>query len=353
MTDLPPSALPDNPAVAEGDGRSFTPQPPEHRSGPSTSRPGWSVRLAPWALPLALVLVVAVFSILRPSTFFTSGNFKTIAVTQAVLAILALAAMVPLIAGAFDVSVGANLGLGGVLATGLASKSHLSGGLAITLALLVCTLVGLGNGLLVAKAGINPFIATLGTSTIIAGVVVWYTSGTVIFSGIPKVLVDVGQNHLLGIALPVWVMGMVVIGVWYVTQHTPLGRYWYALGGSREAARLSGLNVDGLTVLAFVVAGLLAGLAGVVQAGELGAGNPTLGPSFLLPAFAAAFLGATAIKLGSFNVWGTFVAVYLLAAGVTGLEQVGVPSYVEPVWDGVALIVGVGLVRTLRREPDL
>lgn len=319
------------------------------REAPVRDKP-LSVRLAPWALPFILLAIVAVFSILRPESYFTDANFKTIAVTQAVLVILAIAALIPLIAGEFDVSVGANLGLGGVLGAGLAAKSGLPGGLAIVLALTVCTTIGFVNGLLVAVAGINSFIATLGMSTLLYGAVLWYTDGQVIFAGLPEPLLKIGEESLLGIALPVWIMAVVVLIVWYVTQHTPLGRYWHALGGSREAARLSGLNVRGLTILAFMSAGFLAGLAGLVQAGELGAGNPTLGPNFLLPALAAVFLGATAIKIGSFNVWGTIVAVYLLAAGVTGLVQVGVASYIEPIFNGLALILGVGLVRLLRKE---
>jgi ribose transport system permease protein len=308
---------------------------------------------APWALPMVFVLMVAFFSIARPDTYFTSGNFKTIAVTQAVLAILALAAMLPLIAGSFDVSIGANLGLGGVLCTGLSAHSHLPGGLAVVIAIAVCTSVGLINGLLVAKGGINAFIATLGTSSVITGVVVWYSSGAVIFERVPRIVTSVGQSEFLGIALPVWIMAGVGLILWYITQQTPIGRYLYALGDSIDAARLSGINVGALTILAFVGAGFLAGLAGVVQAGEISAGNPTVGPSFLLPAFAAAFLGATAIKIGSFNVLGTLLAVYLLAAGVQGLEQMGVASYVEPVFNGVALIVGVGLVRWLRKDTAL
>ncbi|MEA2494419.1 MAG: ribose transport system permease protein, partial [Thermoleophilaceae bacterium] len=244
----------------------------------------------------------------------------------------------------------ANLGLGAILATGLAAKQGLPAGAAIAAALAVCTLVGVVNGFLVAGIQINPFIATLGMSTILSGATLWYANGSIISEGVPQVLIDAGQNTFLGLPLPVWYLIVIAAVAWYVTEFTPLGRYLFAVGGSFEAARLSGLNVRGLTILTFTLSGLLAGLAGVLQGAELGSGNPTVGPSFLLPAFAAAFLGATTLKVGSFNVPGTLIAVFFLAFGVNGLELNGVAAYIEPIFNGAALIIGVSFVRLLRRE---
>jgi ribose transport system permease protein len=309
-----------------------------------------SIALARWALPALLVLTVVVFSLLKPETFMTVANFKTVAQQQSVLAILAVAALLPLIIGAFDVSVAANLGLGAILATGLASKQGLPAGAAVATAVAVCTLIGFVNGSLIAGLQINPFIATLGMSTILTGATLWYANGSIIFENIPQSLINAGQKDLLGLPLPVVYLVVVVAIAWFVTEFTPLGRYLFAVGGSFEAARLSGLNVRGLTLLTFTLSGFLAGIAGVVQAAQLGSGNPTVGPSFLLPAFAAAFLGATTLKVGTFNVPGTIIAVFFLALGVNGLELNGVPAYVEPVFNGAALIVGVAFVRLLRRE---
>lgn len=337
-----------------------TPEPVPVEPPSTTAEPGPAVRavereprgvaLARWALPGLLVLLVIIFSIISTDTFATVANFTTIGQQQSVLAILAIAALLPLIIGAFDVSVGGNLGLGAILATGLAAKQGLPAGVAVGAAVGICTFVGLANGLLVGVVKINPFIATLGMSTILTGTTLWYAKGSVIFQGIPHVLVSAGQNKALGVPLPVYYLLVVVVVAWYLTEFTPLGRYLFAVGGSFEAARLSGLNVTGLTVLTFTLSGFLAGVAGAVQAAQLGSGNPTVGPSFLLPAFAAAFLGATTIKVGSFNVPGTIVAVFFLAIGVNGLELNGVPSYIEPIFNGVALIAGVSLVRLLRRE---
>lgn len=330
------------------------PVEPDHASEADTAGSGRDYGnvspIARLALPIVLLAVVVMFSALRPETYFTVSNLRAVALTQAVLVIVALAALFPMVTGAFDVSVGANLSVGSILAAGLAAKQGWPDIAAIFAALVVCTLIGLLNGVIVVYVGINPFIATLGMSTVLSGAVLWYSQGTVIFQGVPKALVSIGRDDVLGIPLPVLLMAAIVLVAWYVTEQTPIGRYLYALGGSYEAARLSGLNVGRLTLLTFVISGGLCGIAGIIQAGILGAGNPTVGPQFLLPAFAAVFLGATAIKIGSFNVLGTVVAVFLLAAGVTGLEQVGVAVYVEPIFNGLALILGVGLVKMLHRD---
>jgi ribose transport system permease protein len=331
------SALPAAAAVAAADG--------DARVDVPTSR---LHTLSPWILLLLLVLVATVFSVLKPAEYFTTANLRTIAVTQAVLAILATATLLPLVIGNFDVSVGANLAVGGVLVAGLGGSMPALP--AVLIAILVCGAIGLVNGILVAKLNMNAFIATLGMSTILGGAVLWYTNGAVLYHNFPTAVSTLGNGAVLGVPVPVIILAVVASVAWYVLEQTPLGRYLYAIGGSREAARLSGLNVPRLTILTFVLTGLVCGLAGVVQAGTLGAGNPTVGPSFLLPAFAAVFLGATAIKIGAFNVRGTLVAVYLLAAGVTGLEMLGVPSFVEPIFSGVALIVGVALVGLVRKD---
>lgn len=309
-----------------------------------------SIRLSRYALPAILVLFVVIFSLLEPELFFTTRNLRTILTTQSVLAILAIAVCLPLIIGEFDLSVGANLGLGMILVTGLSSQQGLGLVPATIIALLACTLVGVVNGLFVARGGINAFIVTLGMSTILSGAVLWYSGGNTFSSGLPTTLIDFGRGSLASIPNPVVVLAVVAVVIWFLLQWTPTGRFLHAVGGSKQAARLAGLRVDLLTVLAFTVAGLICGVAGVLEASTLGSGNPTVGPSFLLPAFAAAFLGATAIKPGSFNVVGTVVAVFTIETGIVGLEVVGVPYFVEPVFTGVVLIAAVMLTRILYRD---
>jgi ribose transport system permease protein len=213
--------------------------------------------------------------------------------------------------------------------------------------LLVCTGVGLINGMLVAKVKINALVATLGTSTIVTGAVQWYTNGSTISEGIPKGLTTLSSRSVWVIPLPAFLLLVIALVTWYVLTYTPIGRRLYATGGSPDAAKLSGIRVDRLTIGAFTVAGLLCGIGGLLEAAQLGAGNPTVGPPLLLPAFAAAFLGATAIKVGVFNVWGTVLAVFTISVGVTGLQLVGVPFFVAPIFQGTALLVAVTIARYL------
>lgn len=308
----------------------------------------FAIRYAGLFLPFLMILFIIVFSILAPGTFASPRTAVTLLRTESVAAILAIALLFPLIVGEFDLSLGANLGLSAILVTGLPSLQGFNLAIAIPAAIITCGLVGLINGLLVAKVGINALVATLGTSVVVTGGVFWYTDGNVIFNNIPEALPLLAQNNVLGIPVPAYFLLGVGFTAWYTLQHTPLGRYFYAIGGSKDASRLSGLNVDKLTILSFVIAGVLAGVAGVLQSALLGSGNPNVGPAFLLPAFAAAFLGATAIHIGRFNVLGTIIAVFTVAIGINGLQLLGVPFFIAPIFQGLALIAAVSAARLLR-----
>jgi ribose transport system permease protein len=306
------------------------------------------VRASGLALPGLLVAFIVVFSITRTDTFFTTTNFKSLGSSQAVLGILALAAMLPLIVGEFDLSVGANLGLGVIVTTGLTANVGLPTGVAVLFALMSCSFVGVVNGLLVARFQINAFVATLATATFLGGLIDWVTGGTAIALNIPQSLLDIGSRQVVGVPITIVYLVIIAAIIFYVLNYTPVGRYLYATGGSREASRLAGINITRVTFLAFVVSGLVAGIAGVVEAGVLGSGSPTVGPEFLLPAFAACFLGATSIRPGTFNVLGTVVAVYTIATGTTGLELMGTPTYIEPIFSGVVLVLAALSTRYIR-----
>jgi ribose transport system permease protein len=318
---------------------------PAHRK----SRLG-GLSLSNYALPALLIILVVTFSLWRPTTFATVDNFKTILSANSVVALLALGAMMPLVVGEFDLSVGANLGLSLIVCTGLLSKSHANLAVAIAVAILCSTLVGLINGMLVARAGIDAFVTTLAVSALLTGGINWYTNGETFSTNIPKTLTDIGQSSVWGIPYPVIILAVAVIVAYYTMNATPLGRYLYSIGGNKDASRLSGLNVPRLTIFAFVASGFMAGVAGVLQAGQLGSGNPTVGPSYLLPAYAAVFLGATSFRRGTFNVAGTIVAVFTIAVGVNGLVAVGAPFYIEPIFTGVALLAAALAARALQKS---
>jgi len=308
------------------------------------------VAIAKFGLPAILVIEIIVFSLLSPNLFPTASTLNTILINQSVAGILAIAVLIPLVIGEFDLSVGANLGVGAILSVGLSAFYGLPAWAGILLAIAVCSAIGLVNGLLITRLGINSFVTTLGIQTTLTGCVLWFTNGNVIYENVPPELIAIGTGNFFGIPLPVLIMVIIAIVMYYVLDQTPLGRFLYALGGSKEAARLSGLNVKTLTMLAFVLAGLLAGIAGVVLSAKLGSGNPTVGASFLLPGFAAVFLGATAFRPGTFNVLGTIFAVFVIATGIYGLNLLGVPFFVEPIFTGLVLVAAVAATRYLRKE---
>lgn len=322
-------------------------------SPPGKKKTPVGITIAKYGLPVILILEIIIFGLLRPGTFLTLDTLQTIAVNQSVAGILAIGVVIPLVIGEFDLSVGANLGLGAIMVVGLTAFNGVPVFLAIILSVAVSALVGLINGLLVSKVGVNAFVTTLGVQSVLTGAVLWYTNGNVIYQGVPKGLVAIGNSTLFGIPYPVIFLIIIVLIMWYVLDQTPFGRYLYAVGGSKEAARLSGLNVGRLTILAFVLAGALAGLAGVILSAKLGSGNPTVGASFLLPGFAAAFLGATAFRPGTFNVLGTIFAVFVIATGIYGLNLLGLPFFVEYVFTGVVLVIAVAATRYLGKERSM
>jgi ribose transport system permease protein len=299
---------------------------------------------------LALVLCV-LFSIL-PSTsasFPTTANLRVGLISQAVLIICTMGALFPIICGHYDFSVGAVVGLSSIMVGSVASHGA---------PLVVAILAGLGtglavgvvNGLLVTGIGIDSVVVTLGTTTLIAGVVSWKTSGQSIVTGIPNALIDLSTP--LGGAIPgafVVALAVVIVSYWVLRQ-TPFGRYLHATGDNPTAARLVGLRPGRLAFLAFLASAVLSSAAGVVQVGVAGAANPNVGPSLTLPAIAAVFLGVAAISPGRFNVWGTFVAIIFLAILNSGLNLASTNPYVSDLANGSALIIGVSLATILGKR---
>ncbi|MCX5515737.1 ABC transporter permease [Kaistia algarum] len=302
-----------------------------------------------YAVVFALLILVAGFSVLLPNTFFTLGNFRTIVSSQAVLMILALGLTLPLTTGEFDLSVGSMLGCGAVLTAYFTGVLHLPLVMVVIATVLVGVLAGAINGLFVVRIGINAFIGTLGTSTILMGLTL-AVSGGQILNTVAEPLSEFVQYQIFGLAVPVYIGFGLAIGLWYLYEHTPTGRHLFFVGEGREAARLTGLGVDRLRFAAFIGSGAISAGAGVLTAGQLGAADPSVGPSFLLPAYAAAFLGAATIKPGRFNAWGTVVALYLLVTGVTGLELLGTSSWVQEMFNGIALLIAVTFARFVARN---
>jgi ribose transport system permease protein len=303
-----------------------------------------------FGLLVAWVAIIVFFSVLKPDVFLTEANFSTIFGSQAILAILALSLLIPLTAGDYDLSVAGVLSVSAMTVAVLNAEHGVPLGVALLAAVAAGALVGVVNGLFVVGVGVDPFIVTLGTGTVLNGLVLWL-SGSETISGVSPTLVDaVIGTKFLGVAMGFW-YGVVLCAVlWYLFEFTALGRRLLFVGQGRRVATLSGFNVGRLRWGAFIASGTLAACAGVVYAGTLGGADPSSGPSFLLPAFAAAFLGATAIVPGRFNPWGSLAAVYFLVTGITGLTILGADSFVQDIFYGTALVVAVALSHLARRR---
>lgn len=296
-----------------------------------------------YGLVLVFAAVLILFSLLKSSTYPTLSNFQSIGSTQGVVALLALAAMLPLVVGQFDVSIGFQLGLSQTLCAGLIIKDGWPVGAAVLVAVLACCLVGVANGVLVTRLRLPSFIATLGVGTVVLGLTQLYGSDETISGALPSWFTGLGRNYVADVPLPfIYVIAAAVV-LWIGFEYTAWGRECLATGGNPKAALLAGIRTQRLTFQCFLGASVLSGLAGVLSVTILGASAPTVGLGELLPAFAAAFLGATAIRPGRFNALGTVLAVYLLAAGITGLQMLGAEYYVQQLFNGGALLIALTL----------
>jgi len=285
-------------------------------------------------------LIILIFAIAIPDSFLTSTTAKSIASDESITAIVALAALIPLACGCFDISVAQLVGTSAVVAGSLMSKSGASPELAIALTLLFGLGIGLINGIVVARIGVDSLIATLGMSSVLlalSGLLTKYQ-----FVGpFPDSFKQIVSGDFLGIPTITVYMVIVAVIVWYLLEHTPLGRRVFAIGAGEDAARLAGVRTARYKMGAFLASGFLSSLAGLLLAAKIGQVGPTVGPEYLLPAFAACFLGTTQFKPGRFNVLGTILALYLLATGVTGLQLVGGELWITDLFNGVALVVAV------------
>jgi ribose transport system permease protein len=308
----------------------------------------WTAALERFGLLIVLVILVVAFTIALPGQFFTSTNLKITLEGQAVILILAMAETIPLRAGDFDLSVAAVMVASASLIGVLTTQHHMAVIPAVLIALVGSVAFGAVNAIVVVGFGIDAFIATLGSMTWLGGVTAAFTHGNVI-SSLPQSLVNFSDSTWFGISRDVFYGWALVLILWYVYEYTPFGRRLLFTGGNRDAARLTGIRVKRMRSMSFILSALIAGMAGVILAGSVGAVDPTSAGSYLLQPFAAAFLGTTVIQFGRFNAIGTLVGLYLLAAGVSGLNLLGAQTWVSDVFNGGTLVIAVVFATQMRR----
>lgn len=293
-------------------------------------------------LILGIVLFIF-FTLLRPATFATTTNVSAIIGNNSITALLALASMVPIATNNFDLSVGYGVGLLYVLPVAFQVKYGMAWPLVVIVVLAAGLMIGLINGILVEFGRIDSFIATLGTGTVLYAITLWYTGGQQITGTLQSGFNDINGLSILGIPGPGVYLLIVALIMWIVFEYLPIGRYLYAVGANRRAAELNGIRSGRYVIVSFLASGFLTAVAGIVLASRLQVGQSNIGLDYLLPALVGAFLGSTTIHPGRVNVWGTVIAMGVLAIGIAGLEQLGSSFYIEPLFDGLVLIAAVGV----------
>lgn len=334
QTATPATSLPKSPA-------------PELRDHPRR----YAELLHQWGLLLVLVAAVAFFSIRLPDTFLQWSTFHDLIAGQAPSLVLALACVVVLVVGEFDLSLGATFGITQYIALHLMITSGLPVVAAILFALLLGGLIGLVNVALIVGAKVNSFIATIGVQTALIGLTTLVSNGNQpIFAGAPASFTAIGNTQVLSIPLSVWIALFFAGLLWVVLDYTSFGRTMRATGANRVAARLSGLRTTRALVIALLGAAVLAAFAGLLDTSRTGTSDSTSGPMYLLPAYAAAFLGATGSKSSTYGIPGTIQAILLVAVGVTGLQLLGAASWVTNFFNGVVLLIAVLLSQLARKR---
>jgi len=293
---------------------------------------------------------ILVFGFWVPDLFLSMSTVHLIASTQAVSAIIALAVLVPMICGQYDLSVGANANLTGMVAIVLQVKQHWPLLPTLLVSIAIGLAVGAVNGFVVVRFRVNSFIATLGMGSVLTALMLLVTN-----SQDEPVPLSAGWNNMtqypvFGFQVIIYYLLAIVLIAWWVVEFTPVGRQMRAAGGNPEAARLSGIRINRLSWWSLVAAGGISGLGGILYTSLTGP-SLTFGPDLLLPAFAAVFLGSTQLQPGRFNVWGTMLAIFVLATGVEGLQLVSGAVWVGDMFNGVALILAVALAASRRGKP--
>jgi ribose transport system permease protein len=300
-----------------------------------------------------------VFFGITQDTFLNQTSINLVLTDKVVVAILALAFLYPLACNTFDLSIGNMMGFSIVITTSLAQNvegiPHIVNAL---IAVAACALVGLVSGFIVVHLNVNSFIATLGMSQVLAALCVLISGNRTINDVLSDGYRDLGRTKLL-FDLPVYFYLMVLLMIvsWFVLEHTAFGRYLFAAGGNREAARLSGVDVNRLTLSSLVLSAVIASFAGIVHTWKVGTYSSTIGPGLLFPAVAAVFFGASQLRNRP-NVWGTLIAVFALAFGVKGLQLTfsSGTEWIEPLFEGTSLLLAVafasrqGIIKVRKRR---
>ncbi len=317
-----------------------------------TQRPGRLVQAlsgygARGAVVIVWLALIVLYGIREPDVFLTTGTFQTIFGSQQALVFLTVALLCTICVGEFvDLSVASVFGLTAVAMTVLTVQHGWNVWAASVAAVLIGAVVGAVNGILVVRFGVNVIVVTLGMGTFLLGLALWMTDLLPV-SGIDPGFGKIALQPVAGLPLSFYEGVMLILAFAYVLHLTPLGRNMRFVAANREVSRLAGIRVERVRFGAFVAAGTVCGLGGVLAAASTGGFDPSVSQSYLLPTFAATFLGTAILMPGRFNPFGTWIAIYFLATGILGLQLMGVAGWVSSVFYGGVLIVAVTISTVL------
>ena len=292
-----------------------------------------------------LLLMILVFSLLKPKAFATVNNMLNILNQSSLSAIIACGLTAVVIVGEFDMSIGYVASISGVLVTGFMVNQHMSLGLAIICTLLISLFWGFLNGVIVTKLKVSSVIATIGTgSGIVLGLNYAYGNGKTIATGFDPMFTKMTLTRLFGLVpINILYMTIVLLILWVIINKTELGQRIQAVGGNPMASRLSGIYIDRIKIVAFMMSSFCAGITGILLASVLGSGTSNAGDSYMMNSFAAVYLGSATLKDGEFHIFGTFIGVLIIRVVFNGLAIFGVPTFFQYLAQGVILILAVSL----------
>ncbi|MCD9199808.1 ABC transporter permease [Aeromicrobium wangtongii] len=330
------------PAAPSTDQPSLTPHP-----GRSRGRAIVHTLLSKYALIGVWALMALYFYSQVPDTFGTSGTFSSIFGSQQVLVFLAMSALVTLVVGEFDLSVASMMGISATIIPVLAGVHGMNIVLACVLGVGAAVLAGVVNAFFVVVLDVSSFVVTLGMATLLTGIA-QAVSGSTIVSVRSEGLARLSIGEVLGMPVSFYYGILLAVVLAYVLAWTPLGRSMIFVGANREVARLAGIRVQRVRFGAYVVAGVLAGLAGLILVATVGGFDSSTSGTYLLPALAAVFLGTAVVQPGAFNPIGTMIAIYFLTTGIFGLQLLGYSGWIQNVFYGAGLVVAVALAKIVR-----
>lgn len=300
---------------------------------------------------IGLLVLIAVFSILRPKAFPTINNLLNVLNNASLLGIIACGLTAVVIVGEFDMSIAYTASFAGVFVCGLMVKQGLPVAVAIIVTILVGICFGLFNGLIVTKLNVSSVIATIGSGSLIYGLNYAYTNGSPVLTGIPKAFPQITLLRVAG-RIPINIIYMLVVtmALWVILNRTELGQRIKAVGGNATASRLAGINTDAIKIISYCISGAYASITGILLASVMGSGTSSAGDAYLMNSFACVYVGSATLKDGEFHIIGTLIGVLIIQLGFNGLSILGIPTYAQYLFQGAIILASVALSTIARRQ---